>query len=135
MENKAVIEILNRKMIGIDCIEEESAYIKGYLRERFKFNYINGSQETDMLALTVKMWFQIEWCEAYDEWENIVKINLQLIDGYLATIWIIIGKPSNAQPICNYIFKKLVNIHTWGQNEVRELFKKIIENKFGCINK
>lgn len=61
--NDPVIGILERKKAGIDCTEEESAEIKGWLRE------IHIGQQ--QLQTEIESLFPQEWDEVLAEWEGI----------------------------------------------------------------
>jgi hypothetical protein len=57
MEN--IDEILERKMYGIDCTEEESAEIKGYIRELIK--------QGDAIPYDIGYHFMFELVEVLEE--------------------------------------------------------------------
>lgn len=59
MSNK-IISIIEKKKIGIDCTEEESAEIKGYLRE-YKF------PNEQCIVSEIQYLFPIEYGEWLDE--------------------------------------------------------------------
>lgn len=66
METK-IKEILERKKNGVDCTEEESANLKGFLRE-----FIPLPESGDIQIIEeIQELFPLEYGEALDEWENL----------------------------------------------------------------
>jgi hypothetical protein len=59
----SIIELLNRKKLGIDCSEDESAEIKGYIKSTILVAG-DGSVELDA---ELQLHFPLEWAEAQDE--------------------------------------------------------------------
>ena len=58
---RSIREILERKIQGIDCTEEESAEIKGFIKE---------NPECNQLVLSIYENFPIEHAEAVEEMED-----------------------------------------------------------------
>jgi len=66
METK-IKEIIERKKNGVDCTEEESAELKGFLKE-----FIPLPESGDIQIIEeIQELFPIEYGEALDEWENL----------------------------------------------------------------
>jgi len=61
-----VIEIIERKKNGIDCTEQESAEIKGFIKETL-IMFGDGTVE---IIEDIQELFPIEYGEAIDETEN-----------------------------------------------------------------
>lgn len=65
MEQK-IKDIIDRKKNGIDCTEEESAELKGFIKE-----FIPLPQSGDVqLIEEIQELFPLEYGESLDEWEN-----------------------------------------------------------------
>ena len=64
---KIILDILSRKKDSIDCSEQESAEIKGFLRE---FIPIPGKGEVEIVD-EIQELFPIEYGEVLDEWEKL----------------------------------------------------------------
>jgi hypothetical protein len=56
---KPILEILQRKKEGIDCSEEESAELKGFLKE----NYLIDSVEKSLIFDEIEYLFSQEYAE------------------------------------------------------------------------
>jgi hypothetical protein len=66
METK-IKEIIERKKNGVDCTEEESAELKGFLKE-----FIPLPESGDIQIIEeIQELFPIEYGESLDEWENL----------------------------------------------------------------
>ena len=63
IDNTKVLEILKRKKEGIDCTEDESAELKGYLRDSLKLFGIN----KDSVSIEIEQLFPLEYSEFIDE--------------------------------------------------------------------
>lgn len=59
----AIEDILNRKRQGIDCTEEESAELKGFVKEQL---IQVGTKDVQMIA-DIQSLFPLEYGEALDE--------------------------------------------------------------------
>jgi hypothetical protein len=66
MERK-IKEIIERKKNGVDCTEEESAELKGFLKE---FIPLPESSDIQMIE-DIQLLFPMEYGEALDEMEKI----------------------------------------------------------------
>jgi hypothetical protein len=66
METK-IKEIIERKKNGVDCTEEESAELKGFLKE---FIPLPNSGDIQMIE-DIQLLFPLEYGEVLDEWENL----------------------------------------------------------------
>lgn len=67
MEANLIKEILHRKAKGIDCTEDESAKLKGFIKKT------DNSSEWDdnMIRLYIAEYFPIEYSEAIQELQHI----------------------------------------------------------------
>ena len=64
VEVRQIKEILDRKIKGTDCTEEESAFIKGFLREHI----VEVGEQT--LIAAIQFHFPLEYGEHLDEMET-----------------------------------------------------------------